>query len=117
MRLIKFRAWHEEYLTEPEAISIDGCLDLIKEGEQLILMQYTGRKDRNNQEIYEGDIVREHYHNKTFKVFWNSMGCGSWWFAERNKDGDMEHASTVNLDYLEVIGNIYENPELLEVTK
>lgn len=85
----------------------------------VILMQYTGLKDKNGKEIYEGDIVKiagryfkdsKVEHN--FKVEYDESRA---WF------GVLDALHTVSLndfDYeedLEVIGNIYENPELLEV--
>jgi uncharacterized phage protein (TIGR01671 family) len=76
------------------------------------LMQYTGRKDKNGKEIYEGDIVRDK-DGRILEVFWNSIGVGGWWFCEL-KDGDKMHAEKIDLDSLKVIGNIYENPKLLE---
>lgn len=76
--------------------------------------QYTGLKDKNDIEIYRGDIVNNGVHNtsnysaQNFAVFWNDVSA-CW---------DLEN-SAVNLaegepsKRYEVIGNIYENPELL----
>lgn len=71
------------------------------EQENFIVMQYTGLKDKNRVEIYEGDIVVEGYKGKygTYEVKWDKIG-----FNLGSEDGR---------DY-EVIGSIYENPELLE---
>jgi len=75
--------------------------------------QYTSLKDRNGKEIYEGDIVYDHAERRYLEVFWNEVSAGGWWFAE-NINGYMYPVGKIDLDWLEVKGNIYENPELLE---
>ena len=86
--------------------SYDVEIDKIK------LMQYTGLKDKNGVEIYEGDIVREVLweQNQTEdvlgKVHWSEGNAGFW----------VSGRSVLTKGYsedLEVIGNIYENPDLL----
>src|SRR5690554_736873 len=82
--------------------------------EEVELMEFTGLKDKNGKEIYEGDIVRFHYKTGVYKigiVVWNDL-FGSW---------DIDCSDFVSYKSLkqyksvsEVIGNIYENPELLE---
>lgn len=82
---------------------------------EAVLMQYTGLKDKNGKEIYEGDIVDfRHGERKLYIAFnlgqWSMCGC----LNEPNKDyRNLNHY--VNHDGpIEVIGNIYENPELLK---
>ena len=80
--------------------------------EKVVLMQYTGLKDRNGKEIYEGDIIRILYVDE-FKdkervgaVEWDNE---EWGWVITNYDFRYGYAHSD-----EVIGNIYENPELLE---
>lgn len=79
--------------------------------------QYTGLKDKNDREIYEGDYLQDreaHDEIYYYKVIWSDfMGC----FIYEDCFGDKEQfgADDIEWSQTEVIGNIYENPELLEV--
>lgn len=79
-----------------------------------ILMQYTGLKDKNGKEIYEGDIVE--WAGYKMEVFWGEdigIGYGSCWRPCGDNKGYHE-SMTGFIDEYEVIGNIYDNPELLK---
>jgi len=111
MREIKFRAWDKigkQGMLGWSKIIETGIELFFKDNFGFELMQFTGLKDKQGKEIYEGDIVKQedtinevYFHKGAFKI-----GSTIW-----------------NPDYLqypegvEVIGNIYETPELLKEPK
>ena len=142
MREIKFRAWDKKSKKMRQVTEIvfntgfymesnDNSVKLIwvkgqdiienkeiqiQREKDFILMQYTGLKDKNGKEIYEGDIVAEkgHYFNSDRLVYqkiqWKeTYSC---WLR-----GEYQRLTPKNIKQyeIEVIGNIYDNPELLEV--
>lgn len=84
------------------------------DGESCVLIQFTGLRDRNGREIYEGDILTAGT-GHTNTVEWNSS-CGTWTldglqeFMMKLPDG----AYFPLHSFSEVIGNVHENPELLK---
>jgi len=101
MRDIKFRAWNntlnEMYYNVQNHINNDWAFGYIVKNKELwSLMQYTGLKDKNGKDAFESDIAKDRY-NQTFVIDWN--------YTLLSQLEDIE---------FEVIGNIYENPELLE---
>jgi len=117
MREIKFRAWDtkERRMFVPFELKQKLNQRLGQFSADIILLQYTGLKDKNGIEIYEGDIVR-HYDYPYLKaggistVKWNVDACGFYPFTE--EIADYGHPSAG--EWIEVIGNIYANPELLK---
>lgn len=108
-REIKFTAWDGSRLRDWQ--SIKECLGfhhwLYDTPDGVILMQYTGLKDKNGKEIYEGDICEEW--KKKGQIKWGEHGG---WILDC---GDLVLGiGALDPDQMEVIGNIYENPELLE---
>ena len=129
-RKIKFRAWDKmiqkmigvkflEYLCVGDDVVVSviykpdkmggyepkKCEQLTNyEVENLVIMQYTGIKDSHGEEIYEGDIIRswsdKHKGESIFVMEHESYGNGAGFHIH----GD---------PYWEIIGNIYENPELI----
>ena len=85
---------------------------------ELILMQYTGLKDKNGVEIYEGDIVSYHNDRHIGVIEYSTTGGMVGYiinFDAHTKGLYWEAAELyIQKNVFEVIGNIYENPELLE---
>ena len=121
MREIKFRAWdtiNKKFIIDDEddgfVVTPDGSIQTWNKnaetymssdrGRGAILLQYTGLKDKNSKEIYEGDIVKTK-NKRIFEIeipyIYFEIADGCW---------------NTEIDF-RVIGNIYENPELLEENK
>lgn len=89
--------------------------------DDFILIQCTGLKDKKGKLIYEGDIVKIEYYDFEIKhrigiVEWEDDGfCITYHNPKDTKVSGCSLVDIVNGDKQEVIGNIYENPELLEV--
>lgn len=98
-----------------------GVLRFIK-FENIILMQSTGLKDKNSKEIFEGDIIAIEVDDTetpiNARVYQNSkIGVLMFHVFEDNEDVPMVELLEDNSVAFEIIGNVYENPELLEVTE
>ena len=110
MREIKFRCWFENEMYYWDMLKTDSpCLDYLKNAE---IMQFTGLRDKSGKEIYEGDLIRDIQSKKYGKVIWDaSEVCFTSLFSDGAKWG---FVVTDNKDKdCKVVGNIYENPELL----
>ena len=112
-REIKFRSWSGKrfyfwgFINE-EFISPIYKDDVIVKKVQ----QYTGLKDKNGKEIYEGDLVSYMDYEQPLIVHFCEDGCCQF-RAKLKGYGNTEQLSSE----MEIIGNIYENPELLELNK
>lgn len=121
MRDIKFRAWDKRKLHMDYEVTLK--LGNISDTAEYALMQYTSLKDKNGVEIYEGDVVKtgkkilghnnpEDYRNRVMR--WsNWRGCWTFDTEDRDKEQSVVWEAAI-YDDREVIGNIYENPELLK---
>ena len=110
MREIKFRAWSKKYkwLMPMSDWLSDGKSFL---DEDLIVMQYTGLKDKNGKEIYEGDILR---YAENGEIAWDNQG----YFGVTNFGiGNCHPLHLTSQEDREIIGNIYDNPELLKTNQ
>jgi uncharacterized phage protein (TIGR01671 family) len=130
MRKHKYRVWDKDEhkwlelsgdiflaFSDGEMQVIEGSQEYAEEHENVEIVEWTGLKDRNNKEIYEGDIVqaihrihdcgddKENLYNYFQVTFLN----GNFMFGNNNA-----HEFFNKYTFREVIGNIFENPELLE---
>ena len=137
MRDIKFRAWDKN----AEKMEIEGGYILLNgygnaelfnddiwqkqgiDGADFILMQYTGLRDKNSKEIYVGDIIKltgntiydmsDELALQNIRIIsYDENECKFNW--DRSKSGTSFCKNNAEQGLFEIIGNIHENPELLE---
>jgi uncharacterized phage protein (TIGR01671 family) len=123
-REIKFRAWDKDkkcmiYGSFLWYLTFDGRVlrtDL-SEAKNIELMQFTGLKDKNGAEIYEGDLLKKKDAEKPRVVKWTDQN-GAYFVLSNSIDKKVDWDDCLTDEQIkiygyEIIGNIYENPELL----
>lgn len=113
MREIKFRFWHKEKKVMGSwEDAKKNCNRLsILEIDDFITMQFTGLKDKNGKEIYEGDILQGSETSPKYDVL---MDSGRWSARYKIYKGNGGVIQLYDREKMfEIIGNIYENKELL----
>lgn len=119
---LKFRAWdklnNEMYVVEQinlnrgEFESIGYGITFLRGADEVILMQSTGLKDKNGKEIFEGDIVKMSKDVYSEPIYYEVVRHSGGAYRLESK----QHGCELWLRHTdcEVVGNIYENPDLLE---
>jgi uncharacterized phage protein (TIGR01671 family) len=116
MREIKFRAWDASTKQMFENVQNSNGFDSWLHQPDCTVMQYTGLKDKNGKEIYEGDIVIGDLRNEfgslqedvRGQIAWNIKSAG---FVTKIPGEEQTYFIG---KYVEIIGNIYENSDLLK---
>lgn len=131
MRDLRFRAWDDvkKKMYTPEQLEQQEANDLEKtiygylsygsliiydfsnpaEPTELFPLQSTGWYDNNQTEIFEGDVVKDD--NGVYQIMWSEEIAG---FMLVGNDGSIAMGGPYMSDTFELLGNIYENPELLD---
>lgn len=117
-REIKFRSWYDGRMIKPVCVDefgnwfVTGIAYETGRGYKGDLMQYTGLRDKNGKEIYEGDILifKCDEIGDTFGVVrFSDQGI---WTSQKNSEQEEILADELHAFVTEVVGNIFETPEL-----
>lgn len=122
MREIKFRYWDKENneMINADVLAFEEYLPVADHLNQEGIMQYTGMKDVNGVEIYEGDILQpSNNEKKIFTVVWREGESGfkrKYSYVRKYQREEYEGTSYLPIypNGHKVIGNIHENPELIK---
>lgn len=141
MKEIKFRAWDGKRMFFPCDKRFDTSIYFSEYGWEIVshftgelkviarslnnakatLMQFTGLKDKKGKEIYEGDIIMDgenirqvKYSSQNAAYYLSTTDSKRHFYKEFIECGQSQSDGAVHCDTIEVIGNIYENPELIQ---
>lgn len=116
MREIKFRFWRDDRMQQAHTMyATEGTNDFQGSGE--VMMQFTGLHDKNGKEIYEGDILQlwpEETKDQLKAIVIFEDGAFQYQYITKPQSPDKYRFEHHKMNCHEVIGNIYENPNLLK---
>jgi uncharacterized phage protein (TIGR01671 family) len=118
MNNIEFRAWLKDYkmMVKVQRINFDTRTIEVKIGEgdlyefdfeEIKLIQYTGLKDKNSKKIFEGDLLKTTFDDTVISVKFKEGVFGYTYYG-------FYSLTSKKTENMIIIGNIHENPELLE---
>lgn len=116
MRERKYRSWNGKFMTTEGYLDgyCNGEMSLGSDGED-ILMDYINLKDRNGKEIYEHDLITLYPGGQVRLVIWQDQYSG--WVAQKKMEDGSKHVvffynQKEKNNTIDVVGNLYEHPEL-----
>lgn len=126
-REIKFRGWDGKNMFIIDVLALSECAwscpDYNHRGvsmpyqPQITVMQFTGLKDKNRKNIYEGDVIKSDTTGALWEIKFGRTFNFIGWYGSHI---DTKEKVAINFDFdndnnsaIEVVGNIYENPELI----
>ena len=124
-RLFKFRFWIEssKFMTDP--VTIDKIFDYQDQVLNNVMVLFTGYFDKNGREIYNGDVLKSEGFRieistgdkkSKYKHFYEVVDNGLFFTTrkiENNYISQLPSSQDIYSEFYEIVGNIFENPELL----